>query len=96
MDKPTNTLDENKRWILSQIISKAFQEIRLLAWNGKSKQAGDLADAFHNVPSIFYGVSYGTIEFIKSELTHYQSKYHQVDFPEQFDYIKFFTENWEK
>jgi len=95
MDRSVNTLNDNQREILITILAKAFQEIRRLAWEGKSKQAGDLADAFHNIPSVLSGEIYRPMDFLKSELKHYQSTYHTEHYPGKFDYIQFLTENWE-
>ena len=36
---------------LMQLIHFAFTDIRMLAWQKKSEQAADLADAFHNLPT---------------------------------------------
>ena len=44
-------LNEDQIAKLMQLIHFAFTEIRMLAGQGKSEQAADLADAFHNLPS---------------------------------------------
>ena len=63
MDKPRYTLNENQRELLIQILARAFQEIRRLAWEGRSKQDGDLADAFHHKQYDFAFVNTVTKEF---------------------------------
>lgn len=93
MAKQMYTLNENQRGLLTQILARAFQEIRRLAWEGRPKQAGDLADAFHNIPSVLSGKNYRPLDFLKSELKHYQSTYLTDDYHRKFDYIQFLTEN---
>ena len=39
---------------LCELMSEAFLELRMLAWNGNAAQAADLADAFHNLPALMY------------------------------------------
>ena len=36
---------------LCEMMMHAFVELRMLGWAGKSEQAADLADAFHNLPT---------------------------------------------
>lgn len=95
MNKSTSALDENQRQILSQILTKAFQEIRRLAWEGRLKQAGDLADAFHNIPSALIVKGYWTSDQFTREFSYYQTKYHKDKYPGKFDYIGFLTDNWD-
>jgi hypothetical protein len=35
---------------LLELIHFAFTDLRMLAWQGKTEQVADLADAFHNLP----------------------------------------------
>jgi hypothetical protein len=44
-------LNEEQIAKLFQMIHFAFTDIRMLANQGKAKQAADLADAFHNLPN---------------------------------------------
>lgn len=57
-----------------QILHDAFLEIRYLARHGYAAQAGDLADAMHNVPS---GLAAGTLDLgrLLASLDAYERKY---------------------
>ena len=77
MNKSKTNINENQLRILNQILSRSFQEIRILAWEGKSKQAGDLADAFHNIQSALIAKDYWTIDLVTKELSYYQTR-HQI------------------
>ena len=53
----------------------AFVEICQLGWAGKSEQAAELADAFHNLPKEMWKEDF-SLEFLRDAfLTAYQEKY---------------------
>ena len=41
---------EEQRRGLCDMLHRALLEIRILGWSGNASQAGDIADAFHNLP----------------------------------------------
>lgn len=43
-------LTNKQRKNLLEMLGRALVEVRSLGWEGKSEQAADLADAFHNLP----------------------------------------------
>ena len=68
-------LNEDQIAKLMQLIHFAFTEIRMLAGQGKSEQAADLADAFHNLPSEIRTDSVVLEQFREMFLKPYQEKY---------------------
>lgn len=50
MKPETTPLTDAQRRKLCEMMYAAFVEMRMLGWEGKSEQAADLADAFHNLP----------------------------------------------
>ena len=60
---------------LCELMAFAFLEIRKLGWDGKSEQAADLADAFHNLPKDMWKKTFSLEEFRDSFLKVYQKKY---------------------
>ncbi len=69
-DLPT----EEQREKLGEIIAFAFIEIRLLGWAGKSAQAADLAEAFHNLPREMYGDGHFSWRITRGIMEWYQDK----------------------
>jgi hypothetical protein len=63
------------RKTLSEMIHFALVEIRLLGWGGKSEQAADLADAFHNLPKEMWREDFNLEYFRDAFLKVYQEKY---------------------
>ncbi len=68
--------NERQRQGLCEMIAAAFEEIRLLGWDGKAAQAADLADAFHNVPREMYGRGKWSPDTFRRALEGYHQKYH--------------------
>jgi hypothetical protein len=64
-----------QRRSLSKMLSFAIIEIRFLGWEGKSEQAADLADAFHNLPLDMWSDSFSLSYFRDCFLKAYQQKY---------------------
>jgi hypothetical protein len=62
---------------LSKMLSFAIIEIRLLGYEGKSEQAADLADAFHNLPLDMWSDNFSLSFFRDCFLKAYQEKYPQ-------------------
>ena len=83
-------MTEKERQAYITLFGLVFCHIRSLAWNGNYTQAGDLADAFHNIPN---AVNSGncSIEFLKRELESYVQKFGMVldEGGVKFDYVKF-------
>jgi hypothetical protein len=65
--------DEQRR-LLCEMMYRAFIEMRILGWGGKSEQAADLADAFHNLPIVMYRSDFSW-SFFRHFLDTYQRKY---------------------
>ena len=64
-----------QRQKLCEMIYQAFLEIRTLGGSGKAKQAGDLADAFHNLPIDMWHNDFSLRFFRNAFLEVYQKKY---------------------
>lgn len=64
-----------QRQKLCEMMYQAFLEIRLLGGSGKAEQAGDLADAFHNLPRDMWCDDFSLQFFRDSFLGVYQKKY---------------------
>jgi hypothetical protein len=65
--------DEQKR-LLCEMMYRAFLELRHLGWQGKAEQAADLADAFHNLPTVMYSPDFRW-SVLHMFLESYQRKY---------------------
>jgi len=61
--------------MLCRMMSYAFTEIRILGWEGKSKRAADLADAFHNLPILLFSDEFDWDFFRNSFLRNYQENH---------------------
>lgn len=68
-------LSDAQRDKLCEMMYFAFLEIRLLAQTGKATQAGDLADAFHNLPKEMWSEGFSLEDFREDFLVGYQIKY---------------------
>ena len=66
---------DEQRKKLCVMIHWAFLEMRQLGASGKAEQAGDLADAFHNLPSDMWQDFFSLQFFRDSFLGVYQKKY---------------------
>jgi hypothetical protein len=75
MKKNDMRFSDAQRDKLCEMMYFAFLEIRALGWAGKSEQAADLADAFHNLPKEMWTKNFSLEFFRDSFLTVYQKKY---------------------
>lgn len=66
---------DSQRRKLCEMMHHAFIEMRLLGWGGKSEQAADLADAFHNLPRDIWHDEFSLQFFRDSFVAVYQRKY---------------------
>ena len=90
------TLTDDERRKLCEMIYRALLEIRILGWNGKAKQAAELADAFHNVPNMMWNEVF-SLDFFRNFLEDYQQQFPDsegVNYPKMFD--KLFSEENQK
>ena len=78
-----------QRRLLCEMIACAFIELRMLGSVGKSQQAADLADAFHNVAREMYGWGLWRHRTFRGMLKDYQRKYHCEGYGGR-DYVKMF------
>lgn len=78
---------EAQREQLGRLIQWAFVEIRAIAADGRSKQASDLADGFHNISREMYGWGCWDLSLTRAWLEQYQSTYHRHDYSPKFDYV---------
>src|SRR6266852_5160438 len=76
-----NSPSNEQRQQLCTMIYNAFVEIRLLTNKGESKQAADLADAFHNLPIVMFQ-NHFRFSWFKRRLETYHEKYSTP-----FDYV---------
>ena len=74
---------------LCLMLHAALVDIRMLAWQGHSEQAADLADAFHNLPHEIWDDSFSLSYFRQVFLTPYCRKW-----PDQqtYDYHRLLDE----
>lgn len=77
MHPDAKVLTDGQRQKLCEMMHYAFIELRLLGWAGKSQQAADLADAFHNLPADLWKESFSLEFFRDSFLEAYQRKYRE-------------------
>ena len=63
---------------LSKMLSFAIVEMRFLGHAGKTEQAADLADAFHNLPIDMWSASFSWSFFRDCYLRAYQQKYTEI------------------
>jgi len=64
-----------QRELLCEMIQFAFIEIRALGRDGHAEQAGDLADAFHNISREMYGWGSFKWSIFRGMLESYEEKY---------------------
>lgn len=79
---------DEERQKLTRMIYMTFLEIRVLGWEGKAKQAADLADAFHNLPTLLWSEDF-SFKFFRKFLEGYYSKYPARG---SFNYLKMLDE----
>lgn len=65
---------EQQRQELCKMMWRAFIEIRLLGYQGKSQQIADLADAFHNLPELIYSENF-SLKYFRFFLESFHQKY---------------------
>ena len=63
--------------LFCDMMHKAFEEIRSLAWVGFPEQAGALADAFHNLPIYLFSPNFNW-ETTRLFIEGYQKKYPRI------------------
>jgi len=71
-------LTDAQRKKVSEMIQRAFLEIRSLGKDGRAAQAGDLANAFHNAPTLMWSDDFSLEYFRDSFLKPYQAKYPEL------------------
>lgn len=76
---------EEQRRMLCQMMYRTFVQIRSLAYSGASQQTADLADAFHNLPTVMYAPDFSW-SFLRYFLVFYQNKYPRTA-GSPYDYI---------
>lgn len=74
MDSDAKPLTDAQRRELCQMMYQAFVELRMLGWEGKTAQAADLVEAFHNLPLYLWRDDF-SFSFLLSFLSWYQSKH---------------------
>lgn len=81
---------EEQRRGLCEMLHRALLEIRILGWRGNGSQAGDLADAFHNLPIHMISQDFDQ-DLFRHLLEVYQNKYPRPKSSEvnYFDYVAF-------
>ena len=75
MHPDSKLLTDAQRRKLCEMMYAAFLEIRTLGGSGKAEQAGDLADAFHNLPNDMWHDDFSLKFFRDAFLVGYQKKY---------------------
>jgi len=74
--------------LLGQMLRRALLDIRLLGRRGRARQAADLADAFHNLPTLLVEGQLD-LERFRRTLAAYQTLYHAGAAP-SYDYLAAF------
>ncbi|MDB5341831.1 MAG: hypothetical protein JWP89_208 [Schlesneria sp.] len=88
MNSDGKVLTNAQREKLCEMMSEALSELRMLGWAGKSEQAGDLADAFHNLPIGIWRDDFSLSFFRNSFVGAYRRKYpHTRDYAAMVDEI---------
>lgn len=70
---------------LLRMLHESLLEVRLLCRSGKCQQAGDLADVFHNLPSLLMSKEL-RLSRLRGNLLDYQVQYYG-DAKPLFDYV---------
>ncbi len=73
--KPDPLPTAKQQELLGWMIGRAFVEIRLLGAEGRSQQAADLAEAFHNIPREMYDDRVFHWSLFRNSLQQYQEKW---------------------
>lgn len=68
-------ITDQHRKKLCHLLHHALIEMRVLGWAGKSEQAADLADAFHNLPKDVWREDFSLEFFRDAFLKDYRHKY---------------------
>lgn len=85
-----STPSEVQRRALSDMIAAALVEIRAVAGLGRSAQAADLADVFHNIPAAMYGTNWWKAIDFRDDLEGYQRRYANEDECWPRNYVEMF------
>ncbi|HVF66358.1 MAG TPA: hypothetical protein VM914_01755 [Pyrinomonadaceae bacterium] len=67
-------LTDAERRHLCLMLSRALVEMRLCCWEGDAAKAGDIADAFHNVPIHLFGETF-SFNYFRLCLESYRHKH---------------------
>lgn len=78
--------NEAQRRHLGTMLHRAFVDIRILARNGDTDQAADLADAFHNIPTFMFSEDFDW-SVARRFLETYENMYSNVTGHWPFDYV---------
>ena len=82
-------LSHKQHALLCNMLHFALMDICRLAWNGQTKQAGDLANVFLNAPFAFSKGGLWILSAMREELEHYQARYHNdKDFWRKTNYLE--------
>ena len=84
----TKTLSQTQIRLMSKMLHRALIEIRGLGRDGKSEQAADLADAFHNLPVYMFSEDFDWTLF-REFLEQYLTRYSLPPGRWPFDYLTF-------
>ncbi len=92
----SSKLTEEQRKLFCEMMYKAFEEIRSLAWVGFPEQAGALADAFHNVPHLLFESDFSW-ERARMYVESYQRKFptrieNNIVYGSYYDYMSMLDE----
>ena len=80
----SRVLTEPERQKLTRMLYYALLEIRALGYEGKTEQAADLADAFHNLPAYLWREEF-SFGFFRIFLEAYHQKYAEAGV--KFNYL---------
>ena len=88
-------LTDAERRQLCFMLSRALVEMRMLCWEGDADKAGDIADAFHNVPIHLFGETF-SFNYFRLCLESYRQRHPEPG----YDYLtmldKFLEEEAER
>lgn len=83
---------EKQKRYFGEMLQGALLEIRTLGWEGKAEQAGDLADAFHTLPTYMFSAEFDWRLFRNGFLKPYQDKYSRAPHQAHRDYLAMLDE----
>jgi hypothetical protein len=86
--RDARSLTEQERQELCKILFNALLEIRMLCRKGKTEQAADIVDAFHNLPIDLWSDKF-SLSLFRRFLEEYQQKYQE---DECYNYVKMLDE----